>query len=237
MNDLLYSLLTQDDEITWQSIILDLLKTGELDPWDINVSLLAQRYLETIKELHELNLFVSGKIILASAILLKFKSEKLLTEGIQALDNIMFPPDIEDIQEFENNETQTRLIERPTLTIKTPQTRKKRVTITDLISALEKALEVNERRVLKHEEQSQVPESMYIPQKPKDLTELIREVYSKITNYFINKHQLTFTELVGSTNKQDKLYTFLPLLHLDAQGKIELNQTEPFGEIDIQLLQ
>ena len=91
MQDKILELLLERDEITWQSIILDLVKTQEVDPWDIDISLLSQKYLEIVRKLKEANLFVSGKVLLASALLLKIKSERLLSEDFVALDNLLFP--------------------------------------------------------------------------------------------------------------------------------------------------
>ena len=93
MQEKLYNLLMQKDEITWQTIIHDLVRTGEMDPWDIDVSILSQRYIETIRKLQEHNFFLSGKVLLASAILLKLKSDRLVTEYIARLDNQLFPPE------------------------------------------------------------------------------------------------------------------------------------------------
>ena len=89
----LYDILIQKDDVTWQALIQDLIKKGEIDPWDVDISWLAQEYLKEIKKMQEMNFFISGKMILASAILLKLKSEKLLTEGFASLNQIMFPPD------------------------------------------------------------------------------------------------------------------------------------------------
>src|SRR3989344_920728 len=96
MHDKLLEMLMQKDEITWQSIIYDLIKTGEMNPWDIDISLLSQKYIEVIRGMQEANLFLSGKVILASAIMLKIKSDKLLVEGIGALDNYLFPQEAPD---------------------------------------------------------------------------------------------------------------------------------------------
>ena len=48
---------------------------------------------------------------------------------------------------------------------------------------------------------------------------------------------ITFTELVGSDKKQDKLATFVPLLHLSNQEKVDLSQEEHFKEIYIKIYQ
>ena len=49
--------------------------------------------------------------------------------------------------------------------------------------------------------------------------------------------QLTFSQLLpSSASREDKVYTFIPLLHLDNQRKINMWQREHFGEIGIDLL-
>lgn len=237
MQDKLLEMLMQKDEITWQTIILDLIKTGEMDPWDIDISILSNKYLDIVKKMQESNLFISGKVILASAILLKIKSEKLLVEGIASLDNLMFPPDdIEELGQFIDDKRIT-LDADPKLTIKTPQARKKKVSVDDLIGALEKALEVNERRLLRLAERSRIPENLIIPEKPIDITLIIKQLYEKIKVVFTKKPVITFSELVSSNKKMEKLATFVPLLHLSNQEKVDLTQQEHFGEIYIKLMQ
>ncbi len=233
----------QKDDITWQSLLYELVRTEQMDPWDIDLSLLSQRYLETIKKLKEFNFFLSGKVILASAILLKIKSDKLLTENIAQFDNYLFNREEElllheEAMDFEDKNERIKLIENPTLTIKTPLARKKKVTLQDLFHALQKALEVNERRIFRRLQEKSIPENLKIPEKF-DITAKIKEIYSKILNFLNIKKQekITFTELVSSNRKEDKILTFIPLLHLDNQEKIILNQEIPFGEIEITIKQ
>tara|TARA_Y100000310_G_scaffold340196_1_gene435163 strand:+ start:906 stop:1610 length:705 start_codon:yes stop_codon:yes gene_type:complete len=233
MQDQLLDMLLKKDEITWQSLLYELIKTEQMDPWDIDISLLSKKYLETIRNLKETNFFVSGKVILASAILLKIKSDKLLTEELAKLDSQLFPPEPEELEELED------FIEKPkpnpALTIRTPQARRRRVTIQDLVSALEKALEVDKRRKLRRIQQH-TPIDIKIPEKKIDIGEKIKEIYNKIQNFFnIKKEKLTFTKLVDSKKKEDKIYTFIPLLHLDNQNKVDMQQETPFGEIEIKL--
>ena len=45
----------------------------------------------TVKKLQEMNFFISGKVVLASAILLKIKSNRLVNEDIARLDNLLYP--------------------------------------------------------------------------------------------------------------------------------------------------
>ena len=68
------------DKLSWQAIIYDLINTEQLNPWDVDICLLANRYLEKIKFLEEANFFVSSKVLLAASLLLRIKSEILLNQ-------------------------------------------------------------------------------------------------------------------------------------------------------------
>ena len=93
--DEIFEWLFQKDEVTWQTMLYELVRSEEMNPWDINVSLLAQRFLDMLRKLKEMDFRVSGKIILAAAILLKIKSNRLVHEDITNLDKL-FAPDEED---------------------------------------------------------------------------------------------------------------------------------------------
>src|SRR3989338_9890515 len=75
-NDL-YNLIFEEDDITWQAVILELVRENKIDPWDIDISVLTQEYLKILKKLKEMNFRLSGKVVLAGAILLKLKAERL----------------------------------------------------------------------------------------------------------------------------------------------------------------
>ena len=102
-SDQIYNILMQKDEITWQTIIQDLIKSEQMNPWNIDLSLLSNRYLDTIKTLKTHNFFISGKVILASSILLRMKANKLLLEDIGNLDAQLFQQDVESLEEFEDS--------------------------------------------------------------------------------------------------------------------------------------
>jgi len=240
MQEKIFELLFDKDEITWQSIILDLIKTEQMDPWDIDISLLSQKYLDMLKKLKDLDFRISGKIVLAAAILLRIKSNKLVGEDITELDRLLAGQDLEELQEdfydeleseFQAGQAGSIVIDKPLLTPRTPQPRKRKVSVYDLIDALQKALEVKKRRVMRSIPTAKVE----VPKKQVEITSIIREVYGKITNFFFknNGKKLTFTKLIPSDSKEDKVLTFIPLLHLTNQRKIDLFQREHFGEIEI----
>ena len=234
-HDRIFSIIfSKADEVTWQSIIFDLVKSEQMDPWDIDISTITQKYIHMLKTLKEHDFRVSGKVLLAAAILLKMKSHKLVGEDLNELDRLLIGVE-EEMEElgFEDANEIAKLGEIPTLIPRTPQPRKRKVSIYDLVEALERALEVKKRRLL----HSIPPLNLEAPKKKKDITEIIREVYFRIKSFFTTtiKETLTFAKLLPSESREDKVHTFIPLLHLAQQNKIELVQEFPFGEIQIML--
>ncbi|MFH1592675.1 MAG: segregation/condensation protein A [Candidatus Woesearchaeota archaeon] len=231
MQDKIYEMLMDEDEITWQSIIYELVKSEELDPWDINISLLSERYLKKIKELEVHNFFISGKVVLASSILLKIKSVKLVDENLAEFDSLLFQSE-EDLLGDDSDERFYSDEKVPKLLVKTPQTRKRKVNLNDLMEALQKALDVENKRGLRRRDERVIREAQ-IPLNKADISILIKNLYAKIKEFFSKRPIVTFTELTPSGNKIDKIDTFVPLLHLENQGKIDLTQEKQFGEIKV----
>lgn len=227
----------KESEITWQNIIHELIKSEQMNPWDIDVSILTQKYLETVKKLQETNFFLSGKILLASAMLVKIKSQRLVDEDISNFDSILFHQEdqfdaLDDFADFKERQR----FDAPGLGIRTPQSRKRRVSVKDLITALERALEVNKRRILRHNAlwNFNKPE---IPDKKIDMGDLIANIYDRIKSFFSKKEKVTYSRLLpeGTLTKRDKILTLYPLLYLENDSKIDLVQNEHFGEIEIEL--
>ena len=229
----IFELLFDKDEITWQTILQELVKTDAMDPWDINISALTKKYIEILKKMKEADLRVSGKVILCAALLLKIKSNRLMGEDLDQFDRLFSQSDDEQLLEELSEEYSPREKVEATLIPRTPQPRKRKVSIYDLIGALEKALEVKRRRVL----QSMPPQNIMIPRRRVNIGSIIQQVYGRIKAFFFQEKidKLHFSQLIPSESKEDKVYTFIPLLHLSNQRKIDMFQPKHFGDIEISL--
>ena len=75
----IFDMLFKEDEISWQAMIYSLIEEENMNPWDIDVSLIAKKFLQKLRQLKEMDFRISGKVILAAAILLKLKSNKFFT--------------------------------------------------------------------------------------------------------------------------------------------------------------
>jgi len=160
----IFKILYTEDEVTWQSLLYDLIKKEQMNPWDVNISMLTKKYIETIKKLKELDFRISGKVLLAAAILLNMKSNRLLNEDLSEFDRLLSESEEELIDELDLEEPQRHHDEKYPLIPRTPQPRKRKVSVFDLVKALEKALEVKQRRVMN----SIPPMDVKVPKKTKE---------------------------------------------------------------------
>ena len=235
-----YDIITGKDP-SWQGIIYDLITSEQLDPWDIDIGKLCQGYFEKIKELEESNFFVSSKILFAASLLLRIKSEILLNTYIKEIDEVLFGKKEEINKIIERIEIDED--ELPILIPKSPMPRLKKVTVEELISALDKAITTESRRIHKEIEKKQTERLAYIDI-PKvrrtNVKDRIRQLYAKILTGFKHpnhkdKIKLPYTHFAG-TNKDERIACFLPMLHLSNNKKLWLEQEEHFDEIYIYLL-
>ncbi|MCA9485219.1 MAG: segregation/condensation protein A [Nanoarchaeota archaeon] len=221
------------DQLSWQSIILDLINTEQLNPWDIDISLLTNKYLETIRNLEEANLFISSKVLFAASLLIRIKSEIILNHYIPSLDDILFGKKEEKTYKQERIELDEEV---PILVGRTPLPRHRKVTLQELMSALGKAITTENRRIKKvvTARQQEVETAISIPKAKINLKDKLKEVYGKLKGYFSQtEERIPFTNLLPNENSngEEKVATFVPLLHLDNNHKIFLEQEKHLEEI------
>jgi segregation and condensation protein A len=220
-----------NEDMYWQEIIYDLINTEQLDPWDIDISVLANKYLEKIKELEEANFILSSKVLLVASLMLKLKSDLLLNKYIKDLDDVLFDRKSLPIQEkivfddFDESDI-------PELLPRSPLPRYKKISLQELISALEKAVKTEKRReVKKIAEIEQEDRIKYLmPKKTISLTDRIKNIHQRILEIFKNNECISFSEFAPG-KRQDKINAFIPLLHLDNHNKLWLHQPAHFEEI------
>ena len=222
-------------EIGWKEIIYDLINTSQLDPWDINITILSEKYLQKIQEIEEEDFFVSSKVLLAAALLLRIKSEILLNQYIKSIDEILFgSKESKPSYELERIELDEDI---PQLVPKSPLPRFKKVTLNELMESLNKAITTENRRIKKEiVKKNAIRESLIsLPKKTVSIKDKIREVYENLLTHFKKdekKHRVSFNEFIGQ-NKDERIISFYPLLQLDSQKKIWLEQEEHLVDFHI----
>lgn len=229
MLDRLYALITSDD-LTWEGLIRDIVKRENMNPWDIDVARLSNRYITSIRELESLDFRISGKFLLTAAILLRMKSEVLDVEDLLKHHDY-YLGDLAGAVDL------NKVFEKPVYPIGSifPRLRPRqlrRVTLDELVEALQKAMEVKERREKRYQEREEI-KRMRLKFKPTNIKSKIKDLYNRIVIFFQNRgtDRVAFRELVPSNDKNDIIWTFIPLLHLSNSGKIVLEQEKEFGDI------
>jgi len=220
-------------EVGWQEIMYDLINTEQLNPWDIDISILANKYLRKIEELEEENYFVSSKVLLAAALLLRIKSEILLNKYIKSIDEILFGKKEEKSKKIETIELEEDI---PDLYPRSPLPRFKKVTLKDLVDSLNKAIVTEGRRIQKEMTRHHAirESSISLPKKRYIINDKIKEIYKKLLDNLgkSENKRVPFEELSG-LNKDEKIISFHSLLHLENQNKIWIEQEDHFGDIHI----
>jgi len=222
-------------ELGWQEIIYDLINTEQLDPWDINITTLTDKYLQKIKELEKEDFFVSSKVLLAASFLLRIKSEILLNCFVKSIDEILFGKKQEPIRTLEKLELEGEL---PELVLRSPMPRFKRVTLEELMEALNKAIVTENRRIEKVvTHKNALRESLNsLPKKTINIKDKIKQIHQKLLDHFDSKNskKISYTNFIGK-DKEERILAFYPLLQLESNNKVWLEQPGHFEEIDIWL--
>jgi len=223
----------------WQSIIYELINSEQLDPWDIDIVVLTKRFFEKILELEEQDFYISSKILLAASLLLRIKSEFLLNKHIKNIDDVLFGK--KDDKKYIMERIQINEDELPILVPKTPLPRARRITLSELMSALSKAINTESRRIKKEvavKRAKKLSEVDFPSFRKIDLKDRIKRFYARILTTVkkgssgpdkeLNK--TCYSYLVGK-EKEEKLACFLPLLHLSNTKKLWLEQEKHLDEI------
>ncbi|MBI5072436.1 segregation/condensation protein A [Candidatus Woesearchaeota archaeon] len=241
-NDQIIDLVLNKDDISWQQIIFTAVKAEDMNPWDIDIRKLSQAFLIKLREFKEMDFKISGKVILAAAIMLRLKSNKLIGEDMNYLDQLIASSNKNEEDAFYDELASMEGSEKVQVSIdgknfelipRTPQPRKRKVSVYDLVEALEKALEVKNRRKGWGDDEIR----MVIPTRKVDIELLIGKTFAEVMEHFMTQKEvkLMFHNLLKAGTKEEKVFTFIPLLHLSNTGKVNLYQEVHLGDIHITL--
>ena len=237
MHEQVYQLVVEQNEITWKTMLLELISNEKMNPWDVDVSILTRKYIDKLKQFKETDLKVSGKILLAAALLLSIKSKRLVGDDLSEFDRLIAQTEMTEDEFYDQlqhrDASQLPPEQFAQLIPRTPQPRKRKVSIYDLIGALEKALEVKHRRLLK---MGWPEHAVVIPGRQFDASLAIKALYKRIREHFLSSKQLHFSDLTNNADRKQKVYTFIPLLHLSNERRINMYQEQPFQDIRIKLI-
>ena len=230
-------------------ILVDMAKSGKIDPWNIDIVDVTDKYLAHICEMKSQNLRLTGRTFLFAAVLLKLKSNIL--DGIDILqfednpvgddlqyDDDGFPLEYPDDDYVPTNNVISidEVLQRRT-SVRLNHNRV--VTLRDLIRQLEFYEKLEKKQSLKsaHERAKRRVQSYsrlsaddivnlvhdeHIENCVEILKENLEQIFTK--NDKIELHELT---LLG----MDKISAYLALLFLTAETDYELEQEEFYSDL------
>jgi chromatin segregation and condensation protein Rec8/ScpA/Scc1 (kleisin family) len=199
------------DGSDFQSVLREIIIEEGLDPWNIDITKLADSLLNYLKQLKEINFRVPARFILVSAILLRLKSESLIEEEMseKELETI----DIDGLE----------ILESPINRIP-----KRNITFEELTQALEKVMGEKERkeqlRLNKEEKIEKLQRMMEI-----DIEDYVGKVFRELSKV----NNTSFYKLTNTKNNLETARYFIAVLHLADQQKIFINQENLFEDFYI----
>ena len=225
-------------------IILELVKTGKIDPWNIDIVDLYDKYMERIKSLKQDNLRSIGKAILFASTLLKIKSDIL--QGISVDDFNMEPEDYFD-EDFDENYEQLQIPSNNVVSFdevlqrrtSVRLNRKRNVTLKDLIRhiqfyedlekkyALQSAIDKNSRKIrnyskLKALDVKNMAQEEYID-------ELVDKMRQNLAEILSHEEKIELRELCLLGFKRSS--AIIALAFLVREGEYDVEQKEFYGEL------
>jgi len=225
--------------------LIDLAEQGVIDPWDVPVIEVIDRFLAELgisqdldAALVQTNLPRSGQAFLWASLLVRFKADTLGR--------------MEEVEEEEIPELELLNSESPIIPLflekhirrrtAAPPLRKRRVTLQELITQLEQMkVEIEQMSPVvtpfKRERLSRRDTLRVITElaHQENLTELAMELESFLGTS--TQTNLDFDNLVNQWREPDRVGLFWALLLLCSQSKVDLSQEDFYGNLNIQLIQ
>ncbi|MBK8189807.1 MAG: segregation/condensation protein A [Vampirovibrionales bacterium] len=232
-------------------ILLQLTRSGAIDPWNIDIAQVADEYLRAVAERRDADLKITGKTLLYLAILLRMKSDKLA-----GIDYLM-PAATEDDLGGWLDEADPELGVNPFKQGRSPfksleeliqrrnsakQKRIRRVTLKDLIHELKKyeALEAQRslrRRVESDDARRAMTDYSHLTSDDIEnlahdefIEDTIARLASVLERLLLGNEEISLTTLMEE-GRIDKVSAFLALLFLAARGDVSMRQNEFYAEL------
>jgi len=212
------------DQPAWKTILIELVKSEKMNPWDIDIIGLANRYLVKIQAMEKTDLKLPANAILASAILLKLKARAIRISSIEEEDELTEQISEKEIQFLEENLPELR---------HGRQSRQGKITLDQLVSNIESILErtKNKKNIFREKD---IPDFKVVINE-KDIEARIETVMQKINERLDSRGIARFSQLPETQTPKEMIYFFLPMLFLANKQKIRIWQDIFWEEIFIAL--
>ncbi len=213
---------------TWKEILLELIDSDRIDPWNIDIVEISNAFLGKVREMEKMDLGVQANVILAAAILLRYKSNYLsMLQQSEITDYI--PEEVPLEMGPADN--------LPELTLSSRIPPKRQITFDELVNEMERIIKYeNEERVVR-KPRGAIVDTVDLQLEGEDIEAKMGEVRTKIKKNTDSEGWSLFSHLLEKRDRQELVYTLLSVLHLTQSKEIDIKQDKMFGEIFIKLLE
>lgn len=214
-------------EPSWEDVIFKIIEEEGMDPWAVDICKLADVFSNYLGKLDQLDLRIPARFILITAVLLRMKSDILAVQRKQRI--YIAEPGMKD------EELLRTLANMPPLEPPLKRVPLGAVTVNELITALKKAFEVQERRERRKVKMRAIVERA-VPAGDTDITKRINNLFEAINQAITElQNDVEFSKLVNKWERAEIVRALMPLLHLSQDGKVRVRQNELFKEIYVEL--
>lgn len=234
------------EQVDGIEILVNMAKTGKVDPWNVDIVDITDKYLTHLFQMKAQNLRLTGRTLLFAAILLRLKSNVL--EGIDAsqiegieeeqFDDFELEDDGWDDSEINTNNVVSldEVLQRRT---SIRLNRSRMVNLKDLIKQLQFYEELDRKQSLKNaHERAKRRVQNYARLSPDDIINLAHDEY--IENG-VQRLKANLSEILSRQDKielneltllgMDKISAYISLLFLTVESDYDLEQDEFYGDL------
>jgi len=209
----------------WEGVFRGL--TADLDPWAFDLVQLINRFRAYVAE-RDLAFAVPGRMVLASSVLLRMKSDWVRDGGR--------PPTVDEAVEevaAELAETEASVYIAPELRLPLRRAPRGRATVSDLGRALRAALVSQRRRASRDTDLS--PEDLGFDMGEEPFTSRAQRLLAFLRNLVNGQRVVPFRAVAEEPDPGERVARLMELLYLDAEGEVRLFQEEFLGEILVEV--
>lgn len=225
-------------------ILVNMAERGEIDPWNIDIIEVTDRFLNELDKRRELNLRVSGRTLFYAATLLRMKSEHLAESDGDGQDEGTgddfgddFGAGLDDEFEYEGRLGPIEQLEREIQRrLDRKNLRKSPVTLFELIIELKNIEKEERRRRRLVDVEPMLPDADDIVSIAHDegYQDTAITVYQECLRCMVREEEMTLAELCRKL-EWDVPEVYIPLLFLMLDGQCALRQDEFFGDVYVQV--
>ncbi len=240
--------LVQNNEDEGIGILVSMAKSGKIDPWNVDIIDVTDKYLAHICQMKSQNLRLTGRTFLFAAVLLKLKSNVLegndilqigepdYTEGLEYGDDGFIVEYPEEFTPTSNVVSIDEVLQRRT---SVRLNRNRVVTLRDLIRQLQFYEKLEKKQSLQHaHERAKRRVQSYSRLTPDDIINLAHEEYiedcviklkENLEQIFSHEDKIELNEL--TLLGMDKISAYIALLFLTAETDYDLKQDKFYSDL------